>query len=220
MRRTCLSLAILFAAATAVGCPAPTASDQQAKSPATNPGPANAPSAGGKPGAAAGRPAQAGDAPPPAGPGAAPPEGAPPKDNQEVKELSFARLIGEGQSISIKVKINGAETGQVDFFTIGGEHDFELLHIEKFENSAMNVKAPATYAQPIYVQAISLAAGENPGPDSAVGVLKDPIKLAGEDLELEITIGENTDVLKELMPEAPEGAPPPPPPYEPDENAL
>jgi len=219
VRRTCLSLAILFAAAAVVGCPAPTAPDQKAKAPAANAGPANAGPANAAPAAA--KPGDAAAAPPP-GPAAAPPDGAPPKGGPDIKELSFARLIGEGESIDIRVKVNGAETGQVDFIVLGGAgHEVELVHVEKFTKNEFLVKAPATYPQPIYVNALSLAEGEDPGPNAASGALAEPIKLAGEDLQLEITIGENVEVLKALMPvsDQPDKGPEPPPPVEPDENA-
>ena len=181
--------------------------------------------AGGQP--PAGGPAPDGQQQPPGGsptpggegaPGAATPGG--PGDTSNAK---FATLIAEGSpTVTITVNVVG-EWGksQLDFFALRTSDDGKqtspvALHIERWDGSSpVKIVAPATLADDIYVSAAQLDDKDMPKmEDNAGASAATPVKLAGQDLEVSLTLGQHADwfnkMRQDLPPPDPSKAPIPP----------
>lgn len=154
--------------------------------------------------AAAGAPGTPGEAPPEGTPTDAttPPDGAPvpPNDpNAMPKPPGLASLVKDGKTVKITGKLIGATKGQVDVQTVredGKTTEPVLLEIIKVTDGTFSVEAPATFDRPIYITAL-VQAGAAPSP-SDLGGAAEPIKLAGKDVAVEITVGKDLAWLKKL----------------------
>lgn len=158
-----------------------------------------------------GNPPQApdGTTPPPA-----PTDGSAPAPGEAFKPVGFASLIVDGKSVVIHGKLVGAKTAQVDFTAIKeveGSATPEVIEIVNVTDGTFTVTAPATYEREIYVSAVAVKGTAGPTPDDPGGAAKDPIKLAGQDVNVEITLSTDPDWMKKL-PWYREGAPTPPDP--------
>ena len=182
--------------------------------------------AGGQP--PAGGPAPEGQPQPPGegapGPGG---EGAPgavtPGGAGDTSNAKFATLIAEGSpTVTITVNVAGAwGKSQLDFFALRTSDDGKqtspvALHIERWDGtSPVKIVAPATMADDIYVSAAQLDDKDMPKmEDTAGGSAATAIKLAGQDLEVNLTLGQHADwfnkMRQDLPPPDPAQAPIPP----------
>lgn len=154
----------------------------------------------------------------PAAPGAVVPGG--PGDTSNAK---FATLIAEGApTVTITVNVVGDwGKSQLDFFAQRTSDDGKqtspvALHIERWDGtSPVKIVAPATLADDIYVSAAQLDDKDMPKLDDSAGAsAATPVKLAGQDLELTLTLGQHADwftkMRQELPPPDPTKAPIPP----------
>ena len=147
------------------------------------------------------------------GPGGVPPadggvppaaggEGAPPTDGGSTQvpgdptasggtPNNFERLIAGGPSITISGKVVGATKAQVDFTiakVVDGKKMAEVLQVVPAPDGTFSVKAPAKYAEPIYVSAGVDLTANGPTKDDLGGCTDAPIKLDGKDITLEIKV--------------------------------
>ncbi len=215
------------------GCPTPppsTGGDQPGQ-------PGDQPGEPGQPGEPPpGEPGQPGEPPPgepgePGQPGEPPPEdaGDGPKDFAPNPEdlPSFADLIGEGESVTITITIEGTTSGQIDFHTLlekDGHTQPGVLHIERFSNSStVSVEAPANYGESVYVAVHGFKSDGHLNPEVgevAVGGAEEPLTIGSTDIELTIAIGSSPTWLDNTRPEGKEAPPEgegvelPPPPTE------
>lgn len=174
-----LSCLLLFLA----GCPSPPPTEEGAPM-----GPQDAPITV----AAAAQPGQA----PPLAVAATGPDGKP----------TFETIIGDGPTVTVRGTVEGASTGQVDFMRITADGP-EIVHVAPLVGGKFTVTAPATFAGEIWVNAIAFPEGGQPTPEAPNGGLEQPITLAGEDIELSITIGDY-DLMADKFPPPPAPNPP------------
>jgi hypothetical protein len=136
---------------------------------------------------------------------------------------SFDDLIGSGQSITITVNVAGAESGQIDFQTIeekdGNTHP-KILHVEKFSNGTVTVKAPANYEGDVYISANGFSGenGHSGGNDVTVGGAAEAVALGSTDLVVEVSMDKEPEWMKQFlmkMPPPGEGEAPAPKPGDP-----
>ncbi len=181
--------------------------------------------AGGQP--PAGGPAPDGQQQPPGGGPAPGGEGAPgavtPGGPGDTSNAKFATLIAEGSpTVTITVNVTGAwGKSQLDFFALRTSDDGKqtspvALHIERWDGtSPVKIVAPATLADDIYVSAAQLDDKDMPKmEDNAGASAATPVKLAGQDLEVSLTLGQHADwfnkMRQDLPPPDPSKAPIPP----------
>ncbi len=126
----------------------------------------------------------------------------------------LASLITDGKSITLSGKIIGSNTAQLDIQTTqpGNAHAPLLLEVIKVIDGTFSVKAPATYATPLYITAIgSVPEGDKTPP---LGGASDAVKLEGKDVAVEITLSSGPEWLAKMpwgiAPPPGEGAAPPP----------
>ena len=237
-----LGLAAAFALA---GCPTPPPSgggDQpgQPGQPGPPPDGAGPPPNGGGEGAP---PPNGGEGGPPPGEGAGPPgegapgEGLPPEGAEEGPKgnapdpadlPSFADLIGDGPHINVTLNIEGASSGQVDFQVFierDGAKQPKVLHIEKYTDNKLVVKAPADYEEPVYISVNGSGRpvlGEGEPDDFTIGGVPDAVTFGSTDLVFDVVVGdepppwmgfpdEASDNGPPLEGEGEEGGEPPPP---------
>jgi hypothetical protein len=128
-------------------------------------------------------------------------------------ERTFASIIGDGPTVTISGTVKGAKVAQVDF-TIAKEMDGhkmpELLQVVKVTDGTFSVKAPANYDQPIYISAVSDTNGDGLNPDDPSGCAAEPVKLAGKDVKLEISISADSSWVKKMPWYSADMAPPQP----------
>jgi hypothetical protein len=183
-----------------------------------------APPAGAPPPAAPGDPAAQTPAPAPAdgtappADGAAPPgdaAAAPPAEGggQVGNATGFDDLVKTGKSITVSGTIKGGDNAIIDFAeareSAGGTQPF-LMEQVKTKDGTFKIKAPAGYANPIYVMATIDSDGNGPSPNDPVAVAPKPLKLGSEDVSLELTVSTPKEVAKYLpWGQAALGAPPP-----------
>jgi hypothetical protein len=163
------------------GCPEPppmqSPEGQQGPSNGSLPGaPAGGPAAGGPPeGAAAGTAGGAGGAFAPPG---------------------FASLVKDGKTITISGVVTNATKAQVDF-TIAkkerGQYMPFVVEVVQVTDGKFSVTAPATYDEPFYVSAVVDAKGDGPTPDDKGGMLAEPLKLEGKDVNITLAISDKED---------------------------
>ncbi len=142
----------------------------------------------------------------------APPDGSTPGAGAPFKPAGFASLITDGKTVTITGKLIGAQTAQIDFTAIKeveGTATPEVIEIVNATDGTFTVTAPATYDREIYVTAVSTQADKGPSPEDPGGMAAAPIKLAGVDVTVEVTVSKDPDWMKKL-PWYREGAPLPP----------
>lgn len=151
------------------------------------------------PGAGSADPAGAEVAPPmPTDPGVSTPSagdpGAAPGFNPAAdKDLVFDRFMKEGEpTIDITVTVAGAKKSRIEFTALveddAGEARPQAIHVQEFAGSTVTIKAPATFEHPLYVMVQEALEGAAPGPILRGGALTKPVELAGENLNLSITM--------------------------------
>ncbi|MCK6525460.1 hypothetical protein L6R49_28975 [Myxococcota bacterium] len=203
-----LALSLLLVA----GCPTPP--EEGGEGAGGQPPPAGGPAPDGQQQPPGGGPAPGGEG----APGAVAPGG--PSDTSNAK---FATLIAEGSpTVTITVNVVGSwGKSQLDFFALRTSEDGKqtspvALHIERWDGtSPVKIVAPATLADEIYVSAAQLDDKDMPKMDDNAGAsVAAPIKLAGQDVELSLTLGQHADwfnkMRQDLPPPDPTKAPVPP----------
>ncbi len=148
----------------------------------------------------AGEPAPA----PPAGDGATtPPPGgdAAALSSTPAVPAGFASLIGSGKTVTLSGTVKGQTAAQVDFTHLVeryGKQLPEVIDTVKVTDGTFSVSVPATYDKGIYVSAVVDKKGDGPSDDDLSGGSAKPIKLAGKDEKIEITVGSGDAWMKDL----------------------
>ena len=181
----------LFAAFALAGCPTPPPSGGE-----------GGPLAGGPPPGTEGGPPPGTEGAPGAGaPGEGlPPEGADegPKGNApDPADLpTFKDLIGEGPSITVTLNITGPASGQADFQVFiekDGAKQPKVLHVEKYANNKLVVKAPANYEEPVYISVNGNGApveSTSQPLDVSIGGVPDAVTFGSTDLVFDVVLGD------------------------------
>ena len=117
------------------------------------------------------------------------------------QQHSFDTIIAGGATVTISGTITGSATAQVDFTvakTVDGHKMAEVLHVAQAADGKFSVKAPAKYADAIYVSAGVDLTGDGPTKDALGGAADAPITLAGKDVSVAITVSKSADWNKKM----------------------
>lgn len=184
MSTPALVLPLLFSMLT--GCPESpeNAINNQPMAPPVNQGPP-----GGPPAEGAGSPSADGAVP--IGP---PPEG--PEQPMAFAPAGLASLATDGKTITLSGTVTGAKEAQIDFVRLAdkmGEKAPEVLEVVRTADGTFSVKAPATFATPIYVVVNVDKNGDGIGPGDTVG-FTEVTKIEGKDIALTLDVSAGVSV--------------------------
>lgn len=159
--------------------------------------PAEGAPAGTPEGDAAATPTPGGD------PAAAPPPGGEPTGlpGTPAEPAGFASLIAGGKSVTLSGTVKGQTVAQVEFAHLverQGQKVPEVVEVVKITDGKFSVQVPATYEPGIFVSAVVDKKGDGPSPDDLTGGNTKPVKLAGKDETIEITVATGNAWMKDL----------------------
>jgi hypothetical protein len=133
------------------------------------------------------------------------------------ERLSFKVYIEPGApTVTVHGVVHGISEGQVDFTAFeGGIRDKgppEAIHVQRFQNGTFEVEAPANFARPLFVSALTLDEEGRPNALVPQATLPDPLIIGDKDVSitLEMEPESSAPATTEASPAAPaEKAPAP-----------
>ena len=106
-----------------------------------------------------------------------------------------------GDTVTITLTVNGATSFNFEF-VVKREGDGrvfpKVLHKQSNASSPATITAPANVDEPVWLVITADKTGDGPTPDDLVGGPTEAILIDGSDLNLEYTLSEDSDFLKNL----------------------
>lgn len=115
---------------------------------------------------------------------------------------AFDQLIEAGNSITIDIKVTGADSYNMEFVIAqegSGRLAPKVVHIEKATTEQIQIQAPSNFPNPVWLIITADVGANGPTKDDLFAGSKEGITLGSEDLSLEYTLV-NDDTWMENLP--------------------